>query len=223
MTRARPLAYAVCLASALTLTSACGDDQDRPSSSPRTAAASSPAPSVTPTPTPTPSPTPTPTPVDPGTLPQTPDRPDATDPQFQARIATLWQAIATNDPTAAHGTFFPLAAYRQIKAINDPDGDYAHRLLAEYDLDIAAAHQRVGPGASFVRVDVPDAAQWMLPGTEYNKGPYWRVLGTRLVYRSAAGAEESFGITSMISWRGQWYPVHLGPLNRPAGTGAVTP
>lgn len=223
--------YAVCLASLALLTAGCGAATERTAESagaasgkPSVSASGVPTPTrvATPTPPPTPSPTPTPS-IDPGSLPQTEDKPSAADPAFQARMAVLWQAIATNTPTTAHETFFPLTAYRQIKPVNDPDGDYRDRLLGPFDLDLTAAHQRVGADATFVRVDVPDTAQWMKPGTEYNKGPYWRVLGARVVYRTAAGAEQSLGIQSMISWRGQWYLIHLGPFNRPAGTGAVLP
>ncbi len=190
-----------------------------------TSASPSPTPSATPTPTPSPTPTPTPS-VDPGTLPQTEDKPSASDPEFAGKMQLLWTAIASGqqgDVEAARAAFFPLTAYRQVKGISDPDGDYRDRLIAMYDLDIKALHDFVGPGATFVRVDVPDgAAQWMPPGSEFNKGPYWRVLGTRMVVRTAAGAEKSFGVTSMISWRGQWYVVHLGPFTRPGGTGAIT-
>ena len=58
---------------------------------------------------------------------------------------------------------------------------------------------------------VPNAAQWILPGVEYNKGSYWRVYGTTVTY-TVGGESRSFPITSMISWRGEWYVVHLGAI-----------
>jgi hypothetical protein len=160
---------------------------------------------------------------DPGSLPQTAALPSGSDPLFAMRMGALWAAIVAGD-TAAGSSFFPLGAYFQVKAISNPAADYRNRLIALYDLDIRALHLRVGPGATLLGVDVPDrSATWVTPGQEYNKGSYWRVYRTRVRYRTAAGQEGSFGIFSLISWRGQWYVVHLGPINRTPGTGAITP
>ena len=160
---------------------------------------------------------------DPESLPQTTARPSGSDPQFAKRMRALWAAIVAGD-TAAGSSFFPLGAYLQVKAINNPAADYRNRLIGLYDLDIRALHRRVGSGATLLGVDVPDrSATWVTPGQEDNKGSYWRVYQTRVRYRTAAGKEGSFGIFSLISWRGQWYVVHLGPINRTPGTGAITP
>ena len=171
---------------------------------------------------PAPSPSVTRTP-DPGSLPQTTARPSGSDPQFAMRMREMWATIVAGD-TAARSSFFPLGAYLQVKAISNPAADYRDRLIALYKLDIRALHLRVGSGATLLGVDVPDgSATWITPGQEYNKGSYWRVYGSRVRYRTAAGKEGSFGIFSLISWRGQWYVVHLGPINRTPGTGAITP
>jgi hypothetical protein len=69
-------------------------------------------------------------------------------------------------------------------------------------------HGEINSAATFGSVQVPDAAQWIRPGVEYNKGSYWRVYGTTVNY-TAAGRAGSFPIASLISWRGQWYVVHL--------------
>lgn len=160
---------------------------------------------------------------DPGSLPQTTVRPSGSDPQFAKRMRDLWAAIVAGD-TAPRGSFFPLGAYLQVKAISNPAADFRSRLIDLYDLDIRALHLRVGSGATLLGVDVPDrSATWVTPGQEYNKGSYWRVNGTRVRYRTVAGKEGSFGIFSLISWRGQWYFVHLGPINRTPRTGAITP
>ena len=160
---------------------------------------------------------------DPGSLTQTTARPSGSDPQLAKRMGEMWAAIVAGD-TAARSSFFPLGAYLQVKAISNPAADYRNRLIALYELDIRALHLRVGSGATLLGVDVPDSsATWVTPGQEYNKGSYWRVYGTRVRYRTAAGKEGSFGIFSLISWRGQWYVVHLGPTNRTPGTGAITP
>lgn len=146
--------------------------------------------------------------VDPGTLPQTPQLPSASDPAFQARIAALWSAITAGQPSLAVQAFFPLSAYIQVKGISDPVHDYQTRLIANFDQDIMSLHSQIAGPATFESVTVPDTARWILPGVEYNKGSYWRVLGARVNFQEN-GQTRYFTIASMISWRGQWYVVHL--------------
>jgi hypothetical protein len=152
--------------------------------------------------------------VDPGALPQTRTLPSQDDPAFQARVEALWQAIVDGNPAEGAPAFFPLQAYIQVKAISDPVHDYQTRLIANYDQDIESLHASVvaaGGPPSFVSVQVPPAAQWILPGVEYNKGSYWRVYGTTVAY-TAGGQRHAFEIHSLISWRGEWYVVHLGAI-----------
>jgi hypothetical protein len=158
---------------------------------------------------------PTTTTVDPGTLPQTDEKPTATGAEFDAHVDALWQAIVRDDPSLALPFFFPESAYLQVKDIQDPAGDYQSRLIANYEDDIHALHAQLGNAASSAQLSgmsVPnDQAQWITPGTEYNKGSYWRVYGSTLNY-TVAGQARSFPVTSLISWRGQWYVVHLGEV-----------
>ena len=150
--------------------------------------------------------------VDPGTLPQTHDKPEASGPAFDARIAALWDAIAKDDPDRGLAAFFPVTAYEQVKGIPNPSSDWRHRLVANYKRDIHALHKRLGEHASemkLLRAEVPmDRARWVEPNEESNRLGYFRVYGTRLVYDDG-GKERSFEVTSLISWRGAWYVVHL--------------
>ena len=143
---------------------------------------------------------------------------------FAARVAALFTGVTGGSPAPALAFFFPLPAYRQVKAISDPAGDWRTRLVALYDLDVGALHVRVPRGSRLLGATVPEGvATWVAPGEEYNALGYWRVYGTRVRYRTPAGAEASFGVCSMISWRGEWYAVHLGPVAHPAGVGALCP
>jgi hypothetical protein len=70
-------------------------------------------------------------------------------------------------------------------------------------------------------VQVPRAyAHWVGPGACYNRVGYYEVPNSRLVYRED-GEVRSFGIASMISWRGVWYVVHLGAVVRDTAAGVV--
>jgi hypothetical protein len=61
-----------------------------------------------------------------------------------------------------------------------------------------------------VELKVPeDRARWMKPGSEGNKLGYFRVLRSELRYTDAESKEHSLEITSLISWRGEWYVVHV--------------
>jgi len=169
--------------------------------------------------------------TDPGTLPQTPVQPPSDPAALAGRLAPLWAAITTGDPAAGRPVFFPASAYLQLKTgiLPAPAADYTGRLVAFYDLDTAAYHQAVsptgaaagggGPALASVVAD-PTMAAWIPPGACENRFGYWHLPGVRLVYRSG-GTERSVGVASLISWRGEWYVVHLGPNPRPADVGTV--
>jgi hypothetical protein len=151
---------------------------------------------------------------DPGALPQTTTLPTATDVLFREHVGDLWRAVVDGVPAEGVPFFFPLGAYIQVKGISDPVHDYDTRLIPDYEQDIMTLHARLGAAAasaSMTGVTVPDAAEWIVPGVEYNRGSYWRVYGTEVSY-VAGGVRGSFEVTSMISWRGEWYVVHLGQI-----------
>ena len=154
-----------------------------------------------------------------GSLAQTKARPKAHGRAFRAMVSDLWLAVSTGRPSLARPAFFPLAAYKQVKAIYDAAGDWRTRLWLDFRLDVRAAHRLLGThsvAAKLVRVIVPSAgAAWIDPGVCYNKVGYWHVAGPRVVYR-LHGQVRSFGIASLISWRGVWYVVHFGGITRPA-------
>ena len=111
--------------------------------------------------------------------------------------------------------FFPLSAYKQVKSISDPEHDWNTRLVAAFAEDVHAWHAQLGANAANAQltgVSVPtDQAQWIQPGVEYNKGSYWRVYGATLRYQ-VDGRAATFSIASLISWRGEWYVVHLASI-----------
>ena len=61
---------------------------------------------------------------------------------------------------------------------------------------------------------------WVPPGSCDNTVGYYEVPNSRIVYEEN-GQTESFGIASMISWRGVWYVVHLGAVVRSSESGVV--
>jgi hypothetical protein len=153
--------------------------------------------------------------VDPASLPQTHEVPHAEGAAFAARRQALWDAIVNDDADRAMPFFFPLDAYRQVKDVPDPAADWKHRLVAAYRRDIHALHARLGADAGDARLlgfDVPEArARWVEPGEEWNKIGYYRVFGTKLRY-SVGGEERAFDVKSLISWRGEWFVVHLSAI-----------
>ncbi|HEY8038686.1 MAG TPA: hypothetical protein VIF15_02795 [Polyangiaceae bacterium] len=153
--------------------------------------------------------------ADPALLPQTHDQPSASGAAFEARVAALWAAVVEDDPERAMPFFFPLGAYEQVKDIGNPAADWKHRLVAAYTHDVHALHARLGDDAAkakLVALEVPEPrARWVDPGEEYNKIGYYRVFGSRLRYE-VDGAPRSFEVKSLISWRGEWYVVHLSAI-----------
>lgn len=136
----------------------------------------------------------------------------------------LWTGVRDDSVHAALPAFFPERAYDQVKAIGDPSADWLYRLVEDYRLDIDAAHALLGAGAAsaqFLRVDVTGSfAHWVPQGVCENAVGYYEVPNSRVIY-GEDGQVRSFGIASMISWRGVWYVVHLGAVDRSSATGVV--
>jgi hypothetical protein len=145
-------------------------------------------------------------------LPQTEERPELS-PSFERRLKLLVDAIAHNTPESALPAFFPKLAYVQVKAIKDPGSDWERRLVAAFRRNIAEYHRHLGPNAetvTFVRLDLPEAkVKWIKPGVEGNRVGYYRVTRAKLVVAKGDGREVVLELTSLISWRGEWYVVHL--------------
>ena len=133
----------------------------------------------------------------------------------------LWLAVTTGKPSLALPAFFPEAAYVQVKAIAGPQSDWQYRLWYDFTLDVAAAHALLRHGATLVKVIVPaEYAAWVSPGACYNSTGYWHAPGARVVYRQGSQLR-SFGIASLISWRGDWYVIHFGAVLRSGEYGEV--
>lgn len=203
-TTKRHLAAALIIGCSALLIAACGSSSNKASETTTT---------LEQTTTTTAAPTTTTT-VDPGTLPQTDEKPSGTGAEFDARMKTLANAIANNTPDSAISAFFPVTAYKQTKKNTDPAADWKNRLIANFREDVATANKALGPNAKnavFTGVTVPNTAVWVKPGEEYNVGPYWRVFKAQMNF-TVDGKNVQIPIESMISWRGQWYVVHLGKI-----------
>ncbi len=151
--------------------------------------------------------------------------PSSGTPQFTAEMNALWQGVVEGSVDPALAAFFPRTAYVQLKTgIANPSGDWQNRLVADFALDIGAAHALLGPDptqATLVSVSVPQQyGHWIPPGVCDNGVGYFEVANARVVYQ-LAGQTRSFGIASLISWRGTWYVVHLGAILRGSGGGMV--
>jgi hypothetical protein len=160
--------------------------------------------------------------IDPGRLAQTSTEP-STGAGLRAQLDVLWRALLAGNSTLARTVFFPRSAYLRMKRglVPNPGGDYSSRLIALYDLDVGAYHRLLAgrPALVAVRAARADAA-WIAPGACENLIGYWHLPGVRLVYRKGANVR-SVAIDSLISWRGVWYVVHLGPNPRPTNVGTL--
>lgn len=145
-------------------------------------------------------------------LGQTEDRP-GNSPAFERRMQLLFEAIVANDPAIAEPVFFPVVAYEQVKDIKKPAADWKHRLMKAFARDIGRHHEKLGPepqACRFVGVDVDEKrVKWMERGKEGNKLGYFRVTRSTIRYTDPSGQEKKLGLTSLISWRGEWFVVHL--------------
>jgi hypothetical protein len=82
-----------------------------------------------------------------GALPQTRAFPSTHSAAFRNAMTDLWLAVITGNPRLGLPAFFPVAAYKQVKAIADPAADWRARLWYDFVLDVGAAHRLVTGGA----------------------------------------------------------------------------
>lgn len=146
-------------------------------------------------------------------LAQTDERPTLASASFQQRVALVARAIITGEAEPAAAAFFPLLAYQQVKDVAKPERDYRFRLLANFQRDVLEYHRALGTAAADAKFDSVSVsekdAKWMAPGSEGNRVGYFRVLRSHLRFTLPTGRTREFELTSMISWRGEWYVVHL--------------
>lgn len=168
------------------------------------------------TPPPSTSPPTTTTTVPVGSLPQTRTLPPPITPGLTQRMRSLLKAISTGEVTYGMPAFFPILAYVQTKIYSDSAHDWRTRLIPEFASDIRALHVAIDPNGAPMRLlgyAVDDAAAvWVLPGEEFNKGPYWRVYDAVVAY-GIGSTRGSFTINTLISWRGEWYVTHVASFN----------
>jgi hypothetical protein len=129
----------------------------------------------------------------------------------EAGARRLLEAIRSGDPTLAHDFFFPADAFDLVKDMPVP-GRYLRRLLAWYDEDLRAEHDRLGDAADLVfdRFQLGHCT-WMEIHTEGNKLPYWSCHHS--ILRAHAGDHaRSFEVHVIINWGQRWYVTHLGEI-----------
>ncbi len=149
---------------------------------------------------------------DPAELPQTNDKPQLNSEHFKKLGPALFAAIVNDNPDPALPYFFPKAAYAQVKAIKDPAVDWERRLVAAFRRDIHEYHRglKSGSGPSFLSLEISQPnTRWMKRGEEGNRIGYFRTVRASLRYQETSGRERFWLVSSMISWRGEWYVVHL--------------
>ena len=131
-------------------------------------------------------------------------------------MRALLAAIASGDASLGVPAFFPVQAYVQTKIYSDAAHDWATRLIPEFSGDVHALHHELDPAGVPMRLlgyAVDDAAAaWVLPGEEFNKGPYWRVYYTTVAY-GIGDRRGTFTVNTLISWRGEWYVAHIANFN----------
>ncbi|GEM_PF-1610303 len=148
-------------------------------------------------------------------LTQTHEKPTSSSEGFLKNAQLLFDAIVVDDVELAMPFFFPKEAYEQVKDIPKPAGDWQRRLKGSFTRDIHAYHRSLGKYRAqtrFLELRVADSlARWVDRGEEVNKLGYYRVLRSVLVYLDKNGRKRELGVLTMISWRGEWYIVHLAP------------
>ena len=113
--------------------------------------------------------------------------------------------------------FFPVGAYQQVKDVSDPASDWKRRLVAAYAHDIHALHARLGDATRATRQLVgPRGARrarraGSTPARSTTRSATFASSARAFATRSTATLAR-FEVKSLISWRGEWYVVHLSAI-----------
>ncbi len=145
--------------------------------------------------------------------------------ELAARAARLFEAVRDDDPPKAADFFFPREPFVPLKDVAD-GGRYWDTLFRTYKNDVRELHRkhrRELEGASFVGLELGSTPTWVKPGDEYNKIGYHRTFHAKLRYRTAAGADRSLDVHTLISWQGAWYITHLSPFKKLARPRSARP
>ena len=153
--------------------------------------------------------------------------PPPLDSTFQAYMGQVANAIARNAVHSSDGLFYPPSAYVALKTGRlgslSPLSDFSGRLLAFFQLDIAAYHRRLYSGAQTTYVGVrasAASASWIPAGACENNTGYWHLNGARLLFMRN-GRTVSVRVNSLISVGNRWWVIHLGPNPRSYNVGTV--
>jgi hypothetical protein len=136
----------------------------------------------------------------------------------------LFGEVLAGKTTPPSPLLFPYSAYVTLKVgqISRPDFDYAHRIMALFDLDLLAYHEALGriPATYIGVIANANAERWIPAGDCENNLGYWHEPSVRILY-TQGGVLKSFAIDSLISWQGRFYVIHLGPNPRARNIGTV--
>ncbi len=130
---------------------------------------------------------------------------------FEAKAATLLNAIEKNDPDSALPVFFPKEAFVQLKAIDKPEA-YYEQLVTWFREDIAREHERlvVQDPLTFAGLK-PGSCKWKAKGSEANSIPYWSCSKTQILVK-VGKKTETLTVHARINWGKDWFITHLGPI-----------
>ena len=140
-------------------------------------------------------------------------KPPATSDAFAARMTMFFNGFKSGNNALALKGFLPVSAYVVLKQGHGNAADWQYRLVdKDFIPQLNILRKRFGkdlPTATYVTTIVPEKSANVCPvGQEENKAPYWRVYMSRVVFQ-LDGKDRSFLINTMISFRGEWYIVHL--------------
>lgn len=127
----------------------------------------------------------------------------------EERAKLLVQAIREDKPELAAPFFFPEAAFRQVKAIKDPDA-YFKKLMRVYLEDVRAMRATLADPdhVEFVSFELGRQKRWVAKGGEANALPYWANYKAKITVKDK-GKHKVLEGRVLITWDGQWYVTHL--------------
>ena len=140
-------------------------------------------------------------------------KPLAHDHALDIRMRQFYTGLRDNNNALCDKAFLPMMDYVALKQGGGNQADWRNRLMYHFHLQLAQLRKRFAaslPGSTYNGYRIPySTAHTVRVGAEENKAPYWQVFMTTMAFHDKNGRGHNFTINTLISFRGEWWIVHV--------------
>ncbi len=129
---------------------------------------------------------------------------------FEEKARALTTALSTGELEKAKALFFPLEAFKRLKAIDRPE-QYHKQLTLWYQDDLRREQKGLKAPLRFAAFQL-GSCKWKEKGTEYNHIAYWSCYKSKIKMLDGNKEKVELEIRTLINFGNEWFVTHLGPI-----------